>query len=202
MQNGQPTYPHDPLQTGDYSKSHYSGNGGGANTSGVGGGWYNFTLTNFSWLQKQGETKLCLRSSRDISGNTPTTHEYVKIYSGNANQKVMPSLTIMFQNQSKINNTGSTDIKGYLLIQVQYKGAGQTGWVVDNTTVNETTPRTITAGHYLCLDTIFNGKIKRTDLKDGSGTYRIYAAFRDPNGNILVGSDLKRLVSSYQFTVS
>ena len=32
IQNGQPTYPHNPLQTGDYAKSHYSGNGGGLST--------------------------------------------------------------------------------------------------------------------------------------------------------------------------
>ncbi len=201
VQNGQPTYPHDPLQTADYGKSHYSGNGGGLNTTGFGTGYNTITLTNYSWLQKRGETKLCLRSNRDISGTTPTTHEYVKVYSGNADRQYTPKLTILFNNQSKINNTGSTDIKGYLLIQVQFYKSG-TGWIVDNDTVHETTPRTITASHQFGLDTVFNGKIKRNDLKNGNGMYRIYAAFRDPDGNILVGSDLKQLVSSYQFTVS
>jgi hypothetical protein len=201
IQNGQPTYPHDPLQTGDYAKSHYSGNGGGLNTTGFVNGWNNITLTNTSWLTKQGETKLCLRSNKDISGTTPTTHEYVKVFSGNSNQQTMPKLTILFKNQSKINNTGSTDIKGYLLIQVQFYKSG-TGWIVDNDTVHETTPRTITASHQFGLDTVFNGKIKRNDLKSGNGTYRIYAAFRDPEGNILVGSDQKHLSSSWQFTVS
>ena len=204
VQNGQPTYPHDPLQTGDYSKSHYSGNGGGVNTSsfvgGVGGS-FNITLTNTSWLQKRGETKLCLRSSRDISGSTPTTHEFVKVYSGNANQQYIPKLTIVFQNQSKINNTGLTNISGYLLIQVQFYKSG-VGWILDNDTVHETTPRTIIAGRYLALDTVFNGKIKRNNLKDGNGSYRIYAAFRDPNGNILVGSDHVSLVATWPFSVS
>ena len=33
IQNGQPTYPHNPMQTGDYAKGHYSGNGGTLNTA-------------------------------------------------------------------------------------------------------------------------------------------------------------------------
>jgi len=108
IQNGQPTYPHDPLQTSDYGKSHYSGNGGGLNTTSFTTGYNNITLTNTtdSWLKRQGETKLCLRSSRDINGNTPTTPEYVTVYSGNANQQYQPKLTIIYRNQSKINNTG------------------------------------------------------------------------------------------------
>ena len=184
-----------------YDNSHYPGNGGGLNTSGFGTGYNTIILTNYSWLQKRGETKLCLRSNRDISGTTPTTHEYVKIYSGNADRQYTPKLTILFKNQSKINNTGTTDISGYLLIQVQFYRTG-VGWIVDNTTVNETTPQTITADHQFGLDTVFNGTIKRNDLKEGNGTHRIYAAFRDPEGNILVGSDQKHLSSSWQFTVS
>jgi len=198
IQNGQPTYPHDPLQTGDYNKSHYAGNGGGLNTTGFKTGWNNITLSNTSWI-KNTETKLCLRSSRDISGTPPTTHEFVKIYSGDASQQYIPKLTIVYRNQSKLKNNGSTGMSGYLLIQVQYHG---NGWVVDNDTINETTPRTITVGHQLGLDIVFNGLIKRNNLKHGNGIYRIYAAFRDPNGNILVGSDQIRLVSTWQFTVS
>ena len=203
IQNGQPTYPHDPLQTSDYGKSHYTGNGGGLNTTSYANGWNNITLTNTSWLTKQGKTKLCLRSNRDISGTTPTTHEYVKVMSGNT--QTPPKLTIIFKNQSKINNTGSTTIKGYLLIQVQYRTIPGT-WTLDNVTVNETTPRTLTggglSGHIFGLDTVFNGKIRANNLKHGAGTYRVYAAFRDPNGTVLVSSDGRRLESSYQFTVS
>jgi hypothetical protein len=205
VQNGQPTYPHDPLQAGDYGKSHYSGNGGGLNTTSFTTGYNNITLTNTtdSWLKRQGETKLCLRSSRDINGNTPTTPEYVTIYSGNANQQYQPKLTIVYRNQSKINNTGTTTINGYLLIQIQCFHNGH--WVVDNDTINDTSGslwRTILAGHQLGLDTIFNGRVKTNNLKYGNGSYRIFAAFRDPDGNLLVGSDQVALISTWPFTVS
>jgi hypothetical protein len=100
--------------------------------------------------------------------------------------------------QSKINNTGSTDIKGYLLIQVQYNNAGT--WVVDKDTINETTPRTITSGNHLGLDTIFNGHVRASDLSHGTGTYRVYTAFRDPNGTILVTSSGVELKAYRVFT--
>ncbi|MBE3120758.1 MAG: hypothetical protein IMZ53_14070 [Thermoplasmata archaeon] len=60
--------------------------------------------------------------------------------------------------------------------------------------MNETTPRTINAGQQLALDTIFNGRIRASNLQHGIGTYRVYTAFRDPAGNILktnTGSELK-----------
>jgi len=185
VQNGQPTYPHSPLQIGDYRKNHYSGNGGILNTSSFVNGYNNITLnTNGkSWLNRTGLTKLCLRSNRDINGNTPTNNEYVKVYANEQGMGYQPTLTITYRNQSKIKNTGSTNFKGYILIQVQYNNSGT--WVLDNDTVNETFPRTINIGDQLALDRIFNGRIKASDLKHGNGMYRVYTAFRDPTGTIL-----------------
>jgi hypothetical protein len=185
VQNGQPTYPHDPLQTGDYGKNQYSGNGGVINTSDLVNGYNNITLTNDgkSWLNQAGITKLCLRSNRDINGNTPTNNEYVKIYTSEQGTGYEPLLTITYRNQSKIKNSGSTTFKGYLLIQVQFNDSGT--WVVDNDLVNETSPRTITILDQLALDQIFNGMVKASELRHGNGTYRVYSAFRDPNGTIL-----------------
>jgi hypothetical protein len=185
VQNGQPTYPHDPLETGDYGKNLYSGNGGVINTSGLVNGYNNITLNSDgrSWLNRTGLTKLCLRSNRDINGNTPTNNEYVKVYASEQGEGYEPLLTITYRNQSKIKNTGSTTFKGYLLIQVQYDDSGT--WVVDNDLVNETSPRTITILDQLALDQIFNGMLKASELHHGNGTYRVYTAFRDPNGAIL-----------------
>jgi hypothetical protein len=36
----------------------------------------------------------------------------------------------------------------------------------------------------------------------GTGTYRVYASFRDTDGNVLVCDDQSLLEDSYQFTVS
>ncbi len=185
VQNGLPIYPHSPLQTGDYGKIHYSGNGGMLNTSMFVNGCNNITLNNDgkSWLNRTGLTKLCLRSSRDINGNTPTGNEYVTIYANDMGGHYQPKLVITYRNQSKIKNTGSTCFKGYLLIQVQYYDSGV--WVLDNTTVDEPFPRTIDINSQLALDRIFNGRIRSSDLKHGVGTYRVYTAFRDPTGTIL-----------------
>ncbi len=104
--------------------------------------------------------------------------------------------------QSKIKNTGSTNIKGYLLIQVQYYN-NSSAWIVADDTINETTPRTVNAGQQLGLDTIFNGLVNTANLSSyGNGTYRIYAAFRDPNDNILKCDDETELVATYEFTVT
>jgi PKD repeat protein len=106
--------------------------------------------------------------------------------------------------QSKIKNTDSTNIKGYLLIQVQYYNITSSSWVVADDTINETTPRTITYGGQFGLDTIFNGNVNTTYLINnfGTGTYRIYAAFRDPDSDVLVCDDESLLESNYQFIIS
>jgi hypothetical protein len=187
IQNGQPTYPHDPLQSSDYNKAHYSGNGGALNTSGLGNGYNNISLNNngISWINRTGWTKLCLRSSRDINGNTPTGDEYVTVYASEQGSGYQPKLIITYRNQSKIKNTGSTSFKGYLLVQVQFYDSKQGLWVSDITPVNETFPRTINISGQLALDQIFNGGVKASDLLHGAGTYRVYTAFRDPTGAIL-----------------
>jgi len=157
-----------------------------------------------SWLNRTGLTKLCLRSSRDINGNTPTQSEYVTVYATEQGDEFQPRLVIIYSNQSKIKNTGSTNFKGYLLIQVQYNESGT--WVPDTDVVDETPPvwppRTINISEQLALDKIFNGKIRASDLQHGEGKYRIYTAFRDPDGNILKTSDDVELVTWYEFEVN
>ncbi len=112
--------------------------------------------------------------------------------------------------QSKIDNIGSTSIKGYLVIQVQFYNTTSSTWVVAIDTINETTARTI---HWddpyndqqliYPLDTIFNGLVNTSSLSSyGNGTYRIYAAFRDPDGDILKCDDETELVATYEFTVT
>jgi hypothetical protein len=105
--------------------------------------------------------------------------------------------------ESKIENTGSTNISGYLLIQVQFYNTTNSTWVVADDTINETTPRTINSGSQLGLDTVFNGLLDTSDFSDyGNGTYRIYAAFRNPDGNVLVCNDKTELEATYEFTIT
>jgi len=104
--------------------------------------------------------------------------------------------------ETKIENTGSTNISGYLLMQVQYYSDLLEDWVVVDDTINEDTSRTISAGEYLALDTIFNGLVNSSKLRYGNGTYRVYVAFRDPNGNVLMCDDETLLEIGYAFSFS
>jgi hypothetical protein len=104
--------------------------------------------------------------------------------------------------QSKIVNTGSTNMSGYLLVQVQYRSVMDPAvWVVENDTINETTLRTITSGDTIALDTIFNGLVSTSDLTHGDGVYRVYAAFRDPEGDVLICDDESLLEARWEFEV-
>jgi hypothetical protein len=102
-------------------------------------------------------------------------------------------------NQSKIVNTGFTNFSGYLLMQVDYLEGEE--WVLDTVVVDETSTRTILVGGQLGLDTVFNGLVNTNDLNHGGGTYRVYAAFRDAYGDVLVCDDDSLLEASYEFTV-
>ena len=85
-------------------------------------------------------------------------------------------------------------------MQVQYYNETLESWVVDNDTVNETTPYIISSSSPLGLDTIFNGQVRASDLTHGTGTYRVYAAFRDPEGNILKTDDETELEAWWLFS--
>lgn len=203
VQNGQPTYPRNPMQPGDYNKNYYTGNGGAFDTSGFANGYnyLNLNINGVNWIVHGGMTKLCLRSSRDIIPTAPDRTEYVTITTHEYPLDCGPTLTMIYRNQSKIKNTGISDIKGYLLIQVQQFDSRSGTWKTVDDTIDEQTPRTITHGNQLALDSIFNGRVN-THFLPGSGLYRVYAAFQDPLGNILVDSNGNHLVSTYQFTVT
>jgi len=107
VQNGQPIYPHQPLQAEDYLQSHYSGNGGTLATSlfdvgGGGGGsaYYNLTFNSEgrSWINDVGTTKLCLRSSRDISESPPSigVDETVIFYAREKGENYAPRLYVTY----------------------------------------------------------------------------------------------------------
>jgi hypothetical protein len=297
------SYPHDPLQSWDYNKNYYNGDGGSINTNNMSAGnWYTITFnsTALDWIKGGGMTRLCLRSNWDIACDDPSGvgDEYVvigssesshapyleidcspmisglipvngtvgvsiatllniTIYDGNGDDlnitwfsncsgswqvfgtnnsvsngsyhQIFSNATMngqwwywkvnvsddinsvesdvyMFYTgyQSKIENTGSYPITGYLLIQVQYYNTTLEDWVLANDTVNETSTRTINISDQLGLDTIFNGKVSTNNLLNsfGSGTYRVYACFRDPYGNVLLCDDDSLMEATYEFTLS
>lgn len=100
IQNGQPTYPHIPLQTGDYYYDHYSGDGGSRNTTdglSVGSYWnITFSEDGLDWISLTGYTKLCLRSSNDINEISSTGDEYIVFYSAETGGQQKAKLYITY----------------------------------------------------------------------------------------------------------
>jgi PKD repeat protein len=110
--------------------------------------------------------------------------------------------------QSKITNTGNTNFKGYLLIQVQYYNTTSGNWTVVDDTVNETNPRSLLAdgpvgSDVIGLDTLFNGLVNTNNFSSyGNGTYRIYATFRTPDGDLLELPGGAKIEATYEFTIT
>jgi len=105
-------------------------------------------------------------------------------------------------NESKIVNSGDTDFSGYLLMTVDFYNETLEEWYVDVVVVNDTIPRVINSGEQLGLDTIFNPEsVNTSSFSNGNGTYRVYAAFRDPDGDVLVCDDESLLEAWWEFTV-
>ena len=76
VQNGQPTYPHNPVISSDYYRNVYSGNGGEIASSAITTDAWNIITFNDdgkTWVNIGGETKFALRVSRDISYDEPPT---------------------------------------------------------------------------------------------------------------------------------
>jgi len=104
VQNGQPTYPHDPLALGDFDKTNYSGYGGNlsvgvnsANLSATGFSNLSMTATGLTWISTTGTTKLCLRASTDIVGTAPTGDgEYARFWAYEKGAGYRPYLEVTY----------------------------------------------------------------------------------------------------------
>lgn len=98
VQNGQPTYPHEPIVNADYNRSHYSENGGYVEVNAAMVSWQDIPLNEdgISWINTEGVTKFCLRSSRDIAGIPPVFHEEIYFYSYEQGQNEIPRLVITY----------------------------------------------------------------------------------------------------------
>lgn len=106
-------------------------------------------------------------------------------------------IMIPAEEQSKINNTGSYDLWGYLYIAVDKYSAGI--WSTWDVVVNDTTPRNISIGNYLAIDVVYNGAGGWT--ADTNGTLRILAEFRDSDGDPLLNDDGSSMVVTTVFEV-
>ena len=97
IQSGQPVYPHDPLEAGDYYYVRYSGDGGSRNTSEISSyDYWNITLTELGWIDVDSTTKLCLRSNREIASTAPSDFENILIYTTEYGSGYAPKLYVTY----------------------------------------------------------------------------------------------------------
>lgn len=80
LQEGMPTYPHDPLVAGDLLHSHYSGAGGTLASGDMGSGYKDLTLSaeGRGWINAEGVTKLCLREDNHDENDTKPSYGAVE----------------------------------------------------------------------------------------------------------------------------
>jgi len=74
IQNGQPSYPANPINSLSYYKNLYSGDGGAIGSGSIStDDWNTIPLNDDgkSWINIGGETKFCFRVSRDIDNDSP-----------------------------------------------------------------------------------------------------------------------------------
>jgi len=113
IQNGQPNWPNQPMVLSDYSKSHYrtfidyepwwiETNGGSRNTSEIVYlDWWAVQLNSegLTWIDVDGTTKLCLRSSRDIGADQPSGSEFITVLSAEQGSAYAPTLYVTYETE-------------------------------------------------------------------------------------------------------
>jgi hypothetical protein len=80
VQNGQPTYPHNPAVDNDMDEGHYTGDGGQSVLASVmiaGDIDIPLNATGIGWLNLGGLTKFMIRSTADIGASPPNNQEWL-----------------------------------------------------------------------------------------------------------------------------
>ena len=110
--------------------------------------------------------------------------------------------------ESKIYNSGNTNISGYLSIYFEYYNETSESWEGDFKVINSTYI-VINSGEKLGLDTIFNPEnVSTSSFTHGNGTYRVFVVLKDPYCNILLDGTLgtckgeTEIKAWYEFTVT
>jgi len=153
--------------------------------------------TNYSLSHGTGDTWY-YEFTPSKAGNYSVTDIYAEDSNNNENHTNGLDIWLLVRNQSIIRNTGSTNIKGYLQIRIDYNNSGS--WILEDNTIDENTPRTINSGDHLKLDVIFNDIVNTSvNLSHGTGMYRVYVALRDPDGNVLKNDDGSDISAYYVF---
>ena len=209
VQNGQPTYPHDPLVDTDYNMANYSGNGGSMTTTVHGNlTWYTIDLnsTGIGWINDEGITKLCLRDAKDISGTAPSGTERMSIITseGGANK---PVLEIVYESPFQIEFEGyintSTTGENLLLkdgaIRLYVSGAGAlTCSITSGPTV---TVNGVSSGKHV-VKVVSDGTSLKLSVDSTESSAAFTGSVPDTATDWIIGSSAMPGVGYYKYTVN
>ena len=81
---------------------------------------------------------------------------------------------------------------------LEYYNETSSNWTEDFTVLDGDII-TVNSSTEFGIDTVFNGLVNTDDLSFGNGTYRVYVAFKDPYGNILICDDSTELEAWWEF---
>jgi hypothetical protein len=99
VQDGMPTYPHDPLVVGDFDESNYAGNYASKSFATWTDSSYNtlsFNAGGIAAINTAGTSKFCLRTSDDINNNQPTGNNAIWITTVEQGDPYEPTMVITF----------------------------------------------------------------------------------------------------------
>lgn len=205
VQNGQPVHPQNPPVAGDYDKSFYSGDGGILAYGGVTINSYNalpLNTTGLSWLNRTAMTKLCIRSSTDISGTAPAGDQRILFYAANqAGTSYDPYISVYFYIETSVdslpstvimspydvNVTGSCDLDNVSLLY-RYKdlsgsynwSIGFSGGVCDDAVIQEDIISDTFYQTFMFNRSCYFGNLSMWMKKDGGDAY-YYVSFYECN---------------------
>jgi len=116
------------------------------------------------------------------------------------------SWNVTWNNGSCIANLGATNITGYLLLKVQrYSGGSWMDVASNNPVVSDSSARAFSRHTSTALKPIWNG-VGEGDgwntSKEPIGMYRVYAALRDPSGNLLQNDDGSFVYDTHNFNIT
>lgn len=142
-------------------------------------------MQNCPWINENGKW-YHLKIDAKV-GSWPSVQEYYQFYPGV---------------QSKIENTGDTDINGFLVVWLEEYNATSGNWSYLDELYRDATMRRVNSSCSFGIDTVCNGLMNGSMFAgETGGVFRVYAGFYSLHDEVLVCSDDTELVAWWEFEI-
>ena len=142
-------------------------------------------MQNCPWINENGKW-YHLKIDAKV-GSWPSVQEYYQFYPGV---------------QSKIENTGDTDINGFLVVWLEEYNVTSGNWSYLDELYRDDMMRRVNSSCSFGIDTVCNGLVNGSMLAgETGGVFRVYAGFYSLHDEVLVCSDDTELVAWWEFEI-